>query len=203
MAEDPQIAAANEERKREVHLQLVLLREVVTRILKRKAKFREINKPEFLTKPIIEFRRRMRVSSLERFESTTYIASINFCRTNADLSANKALGAVIVFVEEKNLGFLLQRMDYPMEDNDNLDELKDACGTICNLICGNFKSGLVQLDYQELVMSHFSSFQNEAPFGIDYDQQEKNYYEMTFNVEEHEKLLTVVYTMGAVPKFGD
>lgn len=200
MAEDPSVIAAQEERKRDLYLQTVLLREVITRILKRKARFREVTKPDPLIKPIIEFRRRMRVSSIDKFESTTYISSINFFVNDAAMQDKKALGAVIILLEEKGLLFLLRKMDYPMEDNDDPEELKDACGTLCNLICGSFKSGLSQLDYEDVTMSHFSSYQNEAPFGIDYDLNEQFYCEMTFGVEDFPKLLIVQYTMAPIPK---
>ena len=58
-------------------LPAILLREVVLRILERKGQFKAKTSP-FTQRQIVEFKKRMRVSSFDKFDNTTYISYINF-----------------------------------------------------------------------------------------------------------------------------
>ena len=62
----------------EFYVQALLLAEVTRRILSVKANVRLSSKPVMKVKPISEFRKRMRISSLEKFDTSTYISTINF-----------------------------------------------------------------------------------------------------------------------------
>ena len=76
--------------------------------------------------------------------------------------------------------------------------LEDACGTFCNLIAGNFKSGLTQLGYVELIMSHFSGFQNEILNGVEFHPSQKQMYEINYEIEGEKRIVTEL-CMGPVP----
>ena len=186
--------------KDEFYVLAVLLAEVVKRILKKKAGLEFSKKPLFALKPIVEFRKKMRISGLEKFNAKTYIASINFYLSDEALEKHQAIGALIIYIPEDHVSKFVQQMRYPSIDEDDEEALEDACGTLCNLIGGNFKSGLTQLGYMELVMSHFSTFVNEAVNGIEYDPKQKEIYEISFEIER-EKLLVADLTMGHIPKW--
>ena len=183
----------------EFYLQALMLSEVVKRILKQKAEMRLSRKPVLELTPISEFMKRMRVSSFEKFDETTYISTVNFYATEQDLQINKSLGAIIVYIPESFLVYLFNDMGYPSLDEDDQDAMEDACGTFCNLVAGNFKAGLTQLGYKELVMSHFSSFTNEIINGVDFDPAQTEKYEIRFEVAAR-KSIFVDLTLATIPK---
>ncbi len=182
------------------YVQGILLAEVIKRILNRRADIQLAKiETELALRPITEFMERMRVSSIEKFDSTTYISTINFYKSEKDQDGQRALGAIVVYIEGKYIAELLKRMDYPIDDPRDEETLLDGCGTICNLMAGNFKSGLTQLGYAELVMSHFSSFRNEVLEGVPYDIDQQNKYEVTTRIDGVKRMVADL-TMGEIPK---
>ena len=74
----------------------------------------------------------------------------------------------------------------------------DAAGTLCNLIAGNFKAGLRQLGYIELVMSHFSGYENSILEGVEFSADQKEMYEIQFEIGGSKKII-VELSMASVP----
>jgi len=181
------------------YVQSLLLSEIVRRILDIKENIQKVKISQIEKKPVIEFMKRMRVTSLEKFDETTYISTINFYKSPEDLKKHITLGVVVVYIPEEYIDVLLRNLDYPVEDDADEDYLASACGTVCNLIAGNFKSGLRQLGYKELEMSHFSNYQNVILDGVEYCIEHPEKYEITFEIR-NEKCLVVDYNMGKIPK---
>ena len=183
----------------DLKVQSILLGEVVRRILKKRAEIELSSKPIFEIKPITEFKKRLRATALGKFEGTTYIASVNFYTDQENMDKGKSIGAVIIYVAEEYIAKLLQKFNYPISDEDDQEALQDACGTLCNLIAGNFKSGLTQLGYIELFMSHYSTYLNEVVNGIPYSSFETDLYEISFDIAGKKRIVAEL-TMGAVPR---
>ena len=183
----------------DLKVQAILLAEVVRRILKKRADIDLSNKPIFQIKPVTEFRKRIRASALGKFEGTTYIGSVNYYIDQESMENAKAVGAVIVYIGEEYIAKLLQKLNYPISDEDNQEALEDACGTFCNLIARNFKSGLTQLGFIELVMSPYSTYLNEIVNGIPYSTYETQLYEISFEIGGKKRIVAEL-TMGALPR---
>ena len=183
----------------ELHLQALLMGKVIERILKWKANIHQKITKTFEIKPVSEFMKRMRVSSLEKFDTTTYISYIYFYASEEDMEKKKTLGVFVLYVEEEYIVKLLQRLDYPIGDTDDQELIEDAIGTFCNLIAGNFKNGLTQLGYTELAMSHFSSYRNEILNGVDYCLDCQKVYEVSLNIS-NQKRIVGEFNMGHVAK---
>ena len=181
----------------ENYIQAILLAEVVKRILVRKAEIRLSAKPTLTLKPLVEFRKRMRISSIEKFPVKTYVSVINFYQNREDEKQSKVLGALIIYIPENFIIRLFEALNYPELDEDDEVGLDDACGTFCNLVAGNFKSGLTQLGFDEPLMSHFSSFHDEAPKGVTYPRLQQQYYEIGFEVMD-QKCIVADLVMGSV-----
>lgn len=183
------------------YVNALLLAEVVKRILDLKASMQMSKVSGFEIKPVTEFMRKMRVSSLDKFDSATYVSVINYFKNLDDMEKHKAVGTLVVYVEEEFIGDLLRKLDYPISEDDEDDEklLLDGVGTMCNLIAGNFKSGLTQLGYQELEMSHFISFRNEILNGVDYCLEQDKKYEISFEIKGKKRIVTEL-NLGSVPK---
>ena len=184
----------------EFYIQALIIAEVVKRILLKRGKIKLSSKPVITLKPITEFIKRMRIVGLEKFDEKTFISTINFYLNEKDEEAGKAIGAIILYVAESYIGTLLRTLGYPDVEEDDTDLIEDAVGTLCNLIAGSFKTGLRQLDYKDLIMSHFTSFENEVLNGVAYNPTQKNLYEIIFEIGG-KKSLVVDLTMAPLPKY--
>lgn len=184
----------------ELYVHSLLLSKVVERVLQQRGGIELSDVPMFEKTPIVEFMKRMRVWSLEKFNDTTYISAINFFKNDKDLKAQKTLGTILIYIEEEYISYLFKRLDYPNLDEDDDDCLKDACGTFCNIIAAKFKSGLAQMGYAELSMSHFYSFKDEVFGGVAYDTQQKSKYEIAFEINGVKRIVAEL-TLGKVPKY--
>ncbi|MBZ0167231.1 MAG: chemotaxis protein CheX [Candidatus Omnitrophica bacterium] len=182
----------------ERYIQALMLSRVIKRILKKRANLELSCNPVFIEKPIAEFMNRLKVSSLDKFNETTYISSINFYKDRASLAKHEALGALIIYVGESYLTELVKRLEYPDVDEDDPEAMLDAIGTFCNLIAGNFKAGLTQLGYIELVMSHFSGYENKVLLGVEFSPDQSWMYEIEFEVGG-EKRIVAEFSMAPIP----
>ena len=195
MSKDPQDNVG----PNQFYVQALLLAEVVKRILSKKADIDLAQKPTITLNPIVEFRRRMRVSGLGKLDEKTFISTINFFANEKDEEKEKALGTLIIYIGESFVVKLFQAMKYPVIDEDEEAAIKDACGTFCNLIAGNFKSGLTQLGYKELIMSHFSTYENEILNGVLYPTTQSELYEVSFHIRGTKRIVAEL-VMGPLVK---
>ncbi len=182
-----------------LHLQAILLAKVIRRALKQRANINLSSEPSLELAQIVEFMKRMRVWSVDKFLGTTYISAVNFYKSEGDMDRHKALGAIIVYIGEEYIVDLFKKLGYPNLDEDDQEALEDACGTFCNLISAKFRNGLIQLGYPDLIMSHFTSFQNQVTNGVEYSTSERNKYKISFEIMD-EIQIVVDLTMGKIEK---
>ncbi len=160
----------------------------------------EFSKDPILTKRnIVEYNGRMRADGMEKFNNPTFVAAINFYVDAAAMAKHSALGALVVYVEQDYVATMLKRLKYPPIDDEDNKAMCDACGALCNIIAGAFKSALVAGGYKELEMSHFSSYRNTAPNGVEFCFKEYDKYEICFHID-NAKRLVLELTMAPVPK---
>ena len=183
----------------ELYLQAVCLMEVILRTFEHKGKLDVTSKPLPKIRPIVATNRRMKIMTLDKFSGTAYIGVVNFFKDKGAAKSNDAIGALIIYIGERYIVDLFAQMGYPGLDENNEQELEDAVGTFCNIIGGKFKLALKQLNFIELEMSHFSTYQNQVKDGVLYDPRESRKYEINFEIDK-EKAMIVELTMGAVPK---
>ncbi len=186
----------------EFYIHALLLSEVVKRILMSKGDIHLTSKPTLEKKSVTEFVKRMRVSGLTKFDERTYLSTVNFYRNVSDQEAEKSAGVIIIYIPETQIVHLLNDIGYPVHNEEDTVALEDACGSFCNLVAGTFKSGLTQLGYKELEMSHFSSYQNEIVDGVEYAPEVPFVYEITFERRGEIKLKADI-NMGNLPMISD
>ena len=124
--------------------------------------------PKLERKGIIEYNGKMRAEGMEKFNDPTFISAINYYLNTANMEKNKAVGAVITYIEQGYVTTLLKLLKYPMADYEDLDALADCCGTLCNILAGAFKTAISKMGYLELEMSAFASHRNKAISGVDF-----------------------------------
>ncbi|MFH1359854.1 MAG: hypothetical protein ABIJ41_02320 [Candidatus Omnitrophota bacterium] len=155
--------------------------------------------PEIVKKDIIEYQGRMRTDGMEKFNSPTYVSFLNYFANKADMEKKKALGALVLYVEQNFMAPLMKKLKYPAVNDEDEEALKDSCGTLCNLIGGRFKSEISCQGYAELEMSHFYTYRNSASDGVAFCFSEYEKYEISFTID-NEKRVVVEMTMGIVPR---
>jgi hypothetical protein len=148
-------------------------------------------------KRIIEFRNRMRAFDIEKFPTPTFISVINFYATSRDMARHQALGFLMIYLPKEEVPRLIELLKYP-EIGQTEREIKDACGALCNIIAGRFKSEISAISHLELEMSPFSFYNNSAVEGVEFCPTQPDKYEVSFEIEG-QKRLVVEMSLGRIP----
>lgn len=186
--------------------QLLLLAETlaqgVSSLLKERAYIRLSHPPRIVKQEVIEYRGRMRVFGVEKFDDPTCISAVNYYLNSEDMRSNRPVGALIVFVEQGYLAYLLKAMRYPQVNESLSRAVLDGCGALANLIAGRFKSDMRKMGLASLEMSTFYNYLDKAPDGIAFDPRQRTKYEVNCQING-EKRLVVELTMGTIPSDGE
>lgn len=185
----------NSDNTEELFIMSFTLAGVVKQILENSGEIRLSSDPLIEKRPITSFTRRMRVFGMEKFDAPTFIGVINFYRNNDDLRRHRALGVLLVYIGQNYIYDLFKKLNYPEIDDEDDEALQDACGTLCNLIAGQFKSEVVRMGYESLEMSPFSHYRNNAFYGVEYDTSSQDKFEISFFIRDL-KQIVVELAMG-------
>ena len=159
------------------------------------------SEPTLEKKPITQFVHRMRIDAMGKFNTTTVFSTIQFAANEEDLQRKEYMLTLIVYLEEKFLPEFLRLLQYPYIESDNEDEVKDGCGTLVNLIAGQYKREMASLGYKDLMMSPFQSYINTTPDGIGIPRGLSDKYELGFEVEGVRCLVVEMVTLDMLPKW--
>ncbi|MDP2654272.1 MAG: chemotaxis protein CheX [Candidatus Omnitrophota bacterium] len=161
----------------------------------------KFSKPPVKAKmPIIEYNGKLRADGMEKFDNEpTYVSAINYYANTKDMEKKKALGTVVLYVQQNYISKLVRILQYPPVDDESDEAMQDSCGTLCNIIAGRFKSEISNAGYIELEMSHFVTYRNSAVSGVDFCYNEYDKYEIVFEIEG-QKRLVVELSIGVVPR---
>lgn len=182
----------------ELHLLALALTGVIRKYLRDRGEVALSHDPVMERKPIVEFNNQMRVFDIEKFSTPTFVSTINYYDTMEDLRDHRALGFLVIFIEQGYLPTLLKLLKYPDIDWDDTNALRDASGSLCNVIAGQFKTEIVALSQKELEMSHFTYYDKQAAKGIEFPKGQTEKYEIDFEIDGH-KRLCLEMTMGPLP----
>ena len=156
-------------------------------------------RPKFEKKPIVEFMRRMRIFGMEKFDNPTYISIVNFYLNTKQMKQRAVWGLVAIYIEQDYMEKLLRDLQYPVVDSEDVEDMKDACGAVCNIIAGQFRAEILDLGFANLEMSHFSSYLNNAQSGVEFYNNVREKFEIGFFIKG-EKRLVAELTMGPIPQ---
>jgi hypothetical protein len=156
--------------------------------------------PQKTKKNIIEYKGKMRGDGIDKFNhEPTYVSAVNFYKDEKQMSGKKAVGALIVYVQQAYIVQLMRKLQYPPVNDESEEAMLDSCGTLCNIISGRFKTEISSAGYIELEMSHFKNYRNTAFDGIAFCYSEFDFYELSFKIDQAKRLV-IDMTMGALPK---
>ena len=159
------------------------------------------SEPKLEKKIITQFVHRMRVDAMEKFNATTVFSALQFAANEEDIRRQEYMLTLIVYMEQKFLPEFLRLLQYPYIDSDDEAEVKDGCGTIVNLIAGQYKREMAVLGYKDLMMSPFESYINNAVDGVGIPKGMADKYELSFEVEGTKRLVVEVVTLDMLPKW--
>ena len=174
----------------------------VKKIFYEKSSMTFSSEPKLEKKLITQFVHRMRVDAMEKFNATTVFSVIEFAAKAQDLERGDYLTTLVVYLEAKFLPEFLRLMQYPYIDSDDEEELKDGCGTLCNVIAGQFKKEIVSLGYKDVMMSHFESYINTIADGVAIPPRSMEKFELSFEVEGTKRMVVEVISPSMLPKLG-
>jgi hypothetical protein len=151
-------------------------------------------------KKITDFDGRMRADGMEKFNNEpTYVSAVNYFANQKDMEKKKAVGTLIVYVEQAYLPNLMKLLKYPPIDDESENAMLDSCGTLGNIVAGRFKSEISQAGYIELEMSHFVTYRNSAFTGVPFPTTEYHMFELICFLDGKKKIVLEM-TMGTVPR---
>lgn len=148
--------------------------------------------PVLEKKPITQFVSRMRVDAMEKFNATTVFSDVEFAASEEALKKQEYLLTLVVYSQKQYLADFLRLMQYPYIDSEDDQEIKDGCGTLVNLIAGQYKREMVILRSKDLTMSHFGSYINSAANGLAIPKGATYKYEISFEVDGVKRLVVEV-----------
>lgn len=177
----------------------VALAKLVVKFFKQNAGVDFSKPPQLQREYIREFNQKMRIYGVDKFSMPTFVSSVNYFKTFEDLTNNKPLGVLVVYIPQDYVSRLLTLLHYPDVDEKDDNALKDACGTFANVIAGQFKSAVSSMGFIELEMSHFTNYLNTSLKGVDYCIEQREKYEIAFELYG-QKRLVIEMSMGAIPR---
>lgn len=151
--------------------------------------------PEITERDIIEYESRMRVRGMEKFNAPCYVAATNFYKTQQDLEAHNALGALIIYVEQENAEKLIKALGYKIKNDDDEDEvLPNYSGEFCKTL-GEELIKKIGGNYSSSVLSEPIIGLNTIAEGVEFNYNQYQMYELTFYLWKV-KILSVDITLG-------
>ena len=173
----------------------------IKKIFFERSKMTFSSEPRLEKKVVTQFVHRMRVDAMEKFNSTTVFSVLQLAANEESLERHQYLVTLIVYLERKFIPDFLRLMQYPYIDADEDIECKDGCGTLTNLIGGQFKKELAVLGYKDLMMSPFESFINTTPDGVGIPIESFEKFELSFDVEGTKRLVVEMVTLDMLPEW--
>jgi len=157
--------------------------------------------PEIEKKPIVEFNGRMRVDAMEKFNTTTVFSVIQLASSEDGLRKQEYLITLVFYLDKDSLPDFLRLLQYPYIDADEDLEVKDGCGTLGNVIAGQYKKEMASLGYRDASMSHFESYINTAVNGIAIPRGTTEKYQVTFEVDGTKRLVVELISFAMLPRW--
>ncbi len=175
------------------------LAEVMATIFEKQGGVKFSGKPGIERRDIVEWNKKMTITGMEKFNSSTYISFVQYYLNDQDKEKQNVLGALVLFIAESQLPTFVSKLGYPKVDDENIEEMVGGCGKICADLAKTFQEKLASLGYPPLPMSDVKSYRNSVPQGVGFCYKEYDKFEINFSMENR-KVLCAELTMGVMPR---
>jgi len=164
----------------------------VKKVFYAKSKLKFSDEPVLERKPIVKYEDRMRVNAMQKFNDATVFSTVGFAVNEQALKKQQYMLTLVLFLSKEFLADFLYLLQYPYIDFDDDLELQDGCGTLVNLIAGQYKKEMAALKYKDFAMTHFDSYINSAAGGLVIPKGATHKYEISFDYEKIKRLVVEV-----------
>ena len=147
---------------------------------------------------IIEYDGRMRISGMEKFNSTSFISVVNFYLNQGDMQRQKSKGVMVLYFEGENMSKFLKAFGIRFPDDEDDKSMMDACGQVAAAVADEFKAELTRKGFVELVASKPHNYKNNVIEGVEYSTDQKTKQTVSF-FYFRTKVIAADLTMAALP----
>lgn len=154
--------------------------------------------PALIKNAIVEYDKKLKVSAMDKFNNPGYACGRSYYKTTADIALHKALGAVAIYIFEKEIGAFLKAFGYSEFDDEIEEQVAAKCLDFGKSITDAYQKALAS-QYADMVMSDCLCFRNGLPKGLDFSFDQFEKYEIHFMIT-NKLLLVAEVTMTVLPK---
>jgi len=178
----------------------LVLSSAVKKLFFEKTKTKFTGEPKMVRRLLTVFEGKMRVNGMEKFNVPTVFSVVEFALNEEALKKQEYLLTLVIYLDRVFLPEFLRLMQYSYIDFDDDQEVMDGCGTLVNLIAGQYKRKLAGLGYGDLTMSHFRSYINSAVEGLEIPAGLTEKHEISFDIEGAKGLVVELVAPAFFPK---
>jgi hypothetical protein len=150
-------------------------------------------------KPIEEYEGRMRVNATDKFDTSVYIAAINFYLNKADMHAHRSRGTMVLYMNSEIADRLFKAVGLQVPYDEDDESMMVLCGNLCRTIADSFKERLIEKDFAALEVSDPATYKNNVTEGVEFSHGQEEKQELSFYFLKH-KALAIDWTMAPIPK---
>ncbi|MDE2010181.1 MAG: hypothetical protein KGJ09_08920 [Candidatus Omnitrophica bacterium] len=154
---------------------------------------------EVAVKPIEEYEGRMRVNATDKFDVAVFLAVINFYLNKADSQANKARGAILLYLNTEVADKIFKAATFQVPYDEDDESMMALCGGLCRLVAVHLRDRLGLDGFLSLEISEPAVYKNAIPEGVAFSREQDEKQEISFYFLKH-KALAIDWTMGPIPK---
>ena len=134
-------------------------------------------------KEILEYQGRMRAMALHKFNNPGYVCAVNCYRSEKDMQAHKASGAIVLYIREMDLEVVMKGLGYSVDEEEH-DMVAEKWGEFGSTIAEDFRKALTAKGFPELVMSKPISVRNAIMKGVEFSFDQYNLYQLNFSIKD-------------------
>ncbi len=175
-----------------------LLKGSIRKIFEKEGLFPFDGDPKLEKRDIIEYERRMRASSVDKFNAPAYTAAANFYRTAGDRQGRNAAGVVILSLKEGSEP-VIKRAGIRNFDEDDYEVVSEKCGELCEKFAKEFLNALAAAGFPQLIVSEAVHHRNNIPGGVEFSYDQYEEYQLVFHLKAL-PVMVVDISLAQLPK---
>ncbi|MDE2027223.1 MAG: hypothetical protein KGK03_09640 [Candidatus Omnitrophica bacterium] len=154
---------------------------------------------EVSVRHIEEYEGRMRVNATDKFDVAVFLAAVNLYLNKTQMQANKALGAVILYMDAEVADKIFKAVGFQVPYDEDDESMMALCGKLCQTIAANLRDRLAASGFASLELSEPAAYKNTISEGVPFSKEQDEKQELLFYFLKH-KALGLDWTLGPIPR---
>ncbi len=132
---------------------------------------------------VIEYKGRMRITSFDKFQASSFVTAVSFYGDEDNLKEEKnARATLTVSVKEEEAVRLLTGIGQKDFDEEDAEAVLEECGKLSVAFAEKFQTHLSKSGYMKFVMSEPIKTKNSIPQGVNFPFKMYKYLEVQFEL---------------------